>query len=162
MYCNPNLFPPKQYTPPHTHTLPETPTRNLHKLSSGNVCLVLPACHRFYPSNPTHLLLLLLSLSTACVGVCLHIIMWGCACTSSPSPSCVIILHHHHASCSDIHSCIAFPAWMHNYTAALSPHLEDLSGFELVKLVLGFSMLGYKPSWSFLNAVAAALEVSEG
>lgn len=48
---------------------------------------------------------------------------------------------------------------MHNYTASLAPHLPELSGFELVKLVLGFSMLGYKPAWGFLNQVAAAVEV---
>jgi hypothetical protein len=50
---------------------------------------------------------------------------------------------------------------MHNYTASLSPRLHELSGFELVKLMLGFSMLGYKPAWSFLHQVAAAAEVSK-
>jgi hypothetical protein len=48
---------------------------------------------------------------------------------------------------------------MHNYTASLGPRLSELSGFELVKLMLGFSMLGYKPTWSFLNQVAQAVEV---
>lgn len=60
---------------------------------------------------------------------------------------------------SDIYTCIAFPAWMHNFTASLSPRLSQLSGFELVKLLLGFSTLGYKPSWAFLHEIAAAVEV---
>lgn len=64
--------------------------------------------------------------------------------------------------CSDVRSCIAFPAWTHNLLAALSPRLDELSVFDSVKLVMTINDLGYKPARHFLNQLATAMEVSEG
>jgi hypothetical protein len=64
-------------------------------------------------------------------------------------------------ACSDVRACIAFPAWMHNYLAALHPRLAGCSGFDLVKLVRSLADLGYKPARPFLADFAAAVEVSE-
>jgi hypothetical protein len=60
---------------------------------------------------------------------------------------------------SDVRACFAFPAWMHNYLAALHPRLQGCSGFELVKLARSLADLGYKPARPFLADFAAAVEV---
>ncbi|KAF8064679.1 pitC [Scenedesmus sp. PABB004] len=58
----------------------------------------------------------------------------------------------------EVKSCIAFPAWAHNYVAALRPRLPAASGFDLVKLAASLAALGYKPPRPFLNDLAAAVE----
>lgn len=61
--------------------------------------------------------------------------------------------------CSDVKGCIAFPAWMHNYLAAVHSKLTSCSGFDLVRMVKSLADLGYMPARPFLNEFAAAVEV---
>lgn len=65
----------------------------------------------------------------------------------------------HAVARSDVRACIAFPAWMHNYLAALHPRLAGVGGFDLVKLARCLADLGYKPGRPFLTDLAAAVEV---